>query len=414
VSDTAEPPKRKTRKIVTQAAESAPAESATAEPIDGAGSDARSWLKFSDPLVAPFAICMISGIGLEFLERVPGLQTVGLFGPILATLAYPVWGFLSGVYKRSSLRERLADNSYYLGFIFTQVSLLVGFGVPALTREQITSNDVLQFFGVAIGASMIGLIARTILVQTGHTVTENADIVQDEVEILSQEVEQLARGVSSSTRRILDDLNDISAALAKSRQQMSENVAGWTGTITNSFSEYGKLVDSQSAAMGRSVQTIDTATLRLDGGLSASGNALITSIRQAAAAVDQLQGRLDQRLTEAGEMMLANTRSLVEAADTVRNAGGSANAALAQTVEGIRETSRLVSQGASAMRALDTLQGRLGSIDAMVTETADASKATVQGARLHTQTLKDELAEVTDALQQVLKGFRDELEQVRA
>ena len=65
----------------------------------------------------------------------PLMRLVGVLGPIFATMFYPIWGYQQGLHRKANLRERFSDNCYYLGFIFTQLALVVGFLPVALVHR---------------------------------------------------------------------------------------------------------------------------------------------------------------------------------------------------------------------------------------------------------------------------------------
>jgi hypothetical protein len=371
-------------------------------------------LGFSDPLVTPFVLCLVAGVVLVGFERVKGFENIALFGPVLATGAYPVWGWLSGIQSRPSLRERLADNSYYLGFIFTQVSLLVGFGGPALTGAAITSNDVLRFFGIAIGSSMIGLIARTLIVQTGHTVSESEDIIHDEVEGLAQEVSLLASGVSKTTAKVLRDLNDLSGKFEESRKVVAREIVEWTSSITEALRGYDAAVKEQVRITGASNQQVGEATRELKANVGKETEALGESIRSAASAIHLLRQNIDTKLVEAGDQIVANTRSIVEATDAVRSIQGNATTAVTQVTQNIRDTAKLLGQGTEAMRALDLLGSKIGALDHKIDGAVGAGEAIVSDASANAKLLKADLEDSTATLIAALKEFREELEGVRA
>jgi hypothetical protein len=347
------------------------------------------------------------------LGYVDGFKAIALLGPILATAAYPIWGWRAGIHARPSLRERWADNSYYLGFIVTQVSLLVGFGIPAITERPITSSDVLGFFGVAVGASMIGLVARTLIVQTGHTVSETADVVHDEVENMSRELGQLATGVSEATRRILSDLDAVSAAMQGSRESITGEVSSWTGALQTSLKSYGSLLDEQIEVSSKSITQVADATRAIVNTSDAQSRVLKDTVAGAGIAIDRLRTELESKATQAAEQILTSAKAITEATDSVRSTQGAATTAISQITENIKVTAKALGQGTEALKALQALGGRIGSLEVAIDNATTAGEAMMGDATARSRQFRDDLQTSTDTLAEALKDFRRELEEIR-
>ena len=389
----------------------------------------------SDILTRPFILCLVVGAILALFGHVRGLEMVGLIGPIATTAAYPLWGWIRGVNQRASLRERFADNAYYLGFIFTQISLLVGFGVPALLGQALTSADVLRYFGIAIGASMVGLVARTLLVQTGHSISENADIVEDEVEQLAREVENLARGVAGRARKMLTELDAVASEIQDTRKSLKSNLESTVTDATTAFEAHSALLRSQLAASAGLTTEVTTglelalrhlavtlrnadASLTKDVGVlgehlvSATGaiEMVGSSFGRGADAISALQNVFSEKIATTGDTTRLATAALsrgVEALERFAGMGPELKAVEVRLAGLGRRVDDLVDGFQDARMATDAAgQAAVASVQASSDQVEARSKALVTG-------LSDSLEASVKALEAVLESFRAELERVR-
>lgn len=103
-----------------------------------------------------FMICFFAGsIGMIVLRSL-GLSVI--YAVILAALVMLIY-ILAGATKKYLIRpDLLGDNTYYLGFLFTLVSL-------AYTLYKYSSNEnevevIIQNFGVALATTLLGLVGR--------------------------------------------------------------------------------------------------------------------------------------------------------------------------------------------------------------------------------------------------------------
>ena len=116
----------------------------------------------------PFLTCFLIGAVFIVLLR---LIFSGTGGAILAVLvATAAIGLLGWYYYRSGVKDliRAGDELYYLGLLFTLVSLsyaLVSLFIinpNAVDLEQRT-NDLIGSFGIALGSTIVGILARILL-----------------------------------------------------------------------------------------------------------------------------------------------------------------------------------------------------------------------------------------------------------
>ena len=87
-----------------------------------------------------------------------------IFGMVTAILLIVIYAFVSRTVHTFRLSaERVGDNCYYLGFLFTLVSLsnaLYAFGY-----DEDVINDVISNFGIALGSTITGMLLRVMFNQ---------------------------------------------------------------------------------------------------------------------------------------------------------------------------------------------------------------------------------------------------------
>ena len=387
-------------------------------------------------------VCLALGTCLAVLGHFRGLELVGVFGPVVLTAAYPLWGWIRKVHLRPSLRERFADNAYYLGFIFTQVALLVGIGAPVILNRHIDGNEVLRFFGVAIGASMTGLVARTLLVQTGHTVTENADALEQGVEDIAREVEALGHGVTSRMGGVLSDLDAVAIGLAGSRERLDRELGAWVDRAASGLQAYDAQLRGQTAAFEEANAAVAGAAQRAGSGIAKEESLLVERIRATAESLDRLQTGLEAQVTEASLSIQTAGRAFSGGLAAVTELQANMRERMAEASDGIRVATQSLANGAEALQGLSALDGMVKTIDERVVRVGEsidqlgtmvlrgsavaegagaasvaAIQASAEAARMRAQQQADSFAHdldhAVDALKGVLEGFKQEMEKVR-
>jgi uncharacterized membrane-anchored protein YhcB (DUF1043 family) len=354
-----------------------------------------------DPLTLWFVAAVAVGTALHLLSAasVPALRMIGWGAPLAISVGYPAFGLWRGWHRTPASREKFADNSYYLGFIFTQVALVVGFVPMTFFNAELGSQDVLRAFSVALGASLIGLVVRTMLVQTGHSVTENADIVENEVEAL-------ARAVSRQTQAIVDEFAQLGGRLTQTYAELNTELEGCVGRLAATFKGY-------EDAVGRDVQSVALAT-----------DSVVDATRQANTAVETGASRFASTTASSAKLLDAARDKLKgDLEDAIRT--------LQQTNNALALSADALGRAPDFSRAVDTLIGRVDGAEAAVTRletlTVTGEQVVQDAARHNVSTLEvvaareredlsaraaafqTEVETAAQSLESTLKRFREEL-----
>ena len=89
-----------------------------------------------------------------------GGTPAGWIGPVIAMLLYIAYGLSSSKKIRST--GEFADSVYYLGFVFTMISLLSSTWVKIAVGSP---DKILELFAIALITTIIGIVARLFLSQ---------------------------------------------------------------------------------------------------------------------------------------------------------------------------------------------------------------------------------------------------------
>jgi hypothetical protein len=170
-----------------------------------------------------FLICFLAGaIGMISL-RALGFSVI--YAVIFAALVMLTY-ILTGATKKYLIRpDLLGDNTYYLGFLFTLVSL-------AYTLYKYSSNEneveaIIHNFGVALATTLLGLVGRVYFIQ----VKEDPAVFEKAVRISLTDQASTLIGV------IADIRVDLLTMKTSIQQSIQEGVSESMDTMTKSMLE---------------------------------------------------------------------------------------------------------------------------------------------------------------------------------
>jgi hypothetical protein len=162
--------------------------------------------------------------------------------------------------KTTRNTEKFADSLYYLGFILTLGALFLAM-VPSFQSTQITSEAIIEKFGIAILTTFIGMSLRIILLQLRHTTTDQEEEARESI---TQYVISLQREVEHT----IDDVRRFRGAVEKD--------------ATTSAAEFGQQIREIAQTAGQAIRE--------------SNETMVLSIRQVAQQADQTVKEIVQHL----------------------------------------------------------------------------------------------------------------------
>jgi biopolymer transport protein ExbB/TolQ len=327
-----------------------------------------------------FMICFFAGsIGVIVLRELNFGTVVAVAYAGLVMLAYVLFGATKKYLLRPDL---LGDNTYYLGFLFTLVSL--AYTLYRYTSSQNEVDQIIQNFGVALSTTLLGLVGRVYFNQTqedpatyekavrmslaeeaSNLIGETAKIRTD-VSVLRTSIQQtIEEGVKSSLEKLSESMKEITdsyrSEINKSSEKINEslesNLEGFTKSVaaTNQAIENSGLLFSQ--AIRGFNQTSDELILeikklvsnvqKIDSIDDAIGNKILGPLNQFQSTVESVKISVD----ESKSAFIELTTNARQATDSLKLIGSSGigdttthlenlNKKLSEAIEDISKTSK--------------------------------------------------------------------------
>ncbi|QSR33472.1 hypothetical protein CFI10_00385 [Marinobacterium iners] len=304
--------------------------------------------------------------------------------PIWVVVSVPVGVLLSYVGAALLLprlelrRDQIGDNTYYLGFLFTLISLTV-----TLIQYSDNAEDdfIVSNFGVALAATVVGIFLRSLLSQMRKDVvgvekemhatlrdasmrlrsqmavaSENfgslhrqmAQVTEESAVSIAQAHDALAKGLNDVVAERVRALDEVvkasSASVNKRTEHICEELERTTQELVNTVkAEQSALVNAASAAK-RSISKFENITVDTSA-LSGIEDAIV-----------QFSGSVNQKLNEVAKASSSDVEYLAKASLSVAQTAETIEESLADRLE-------LAAQQTSAMEALakrlEALEGGL-------------------------------------------------------
>lgn len=373
--------------------------------------------------VAAFALGTLLIVGVR--ESFPGLG--GALFAASACAAIVVGGAVLYYMRDSAAAVRAADDFYYVGLLFTLVSLihvLVRIFVFGDSNNQNRTQQLIGNFGIALISTVVGIVARVVLLgsdpharnrparqqamprapespdpidqpiadatqtlasrsDTHHDLVRLRDQVRQAVDALSHFTRVTlaqAHGTKAHSERLIREFNDRVDELANERLSALDNVASrWEHTTRTIQDQIANMAVNADGRLAQVVSQADEAWQRLAAHAEQASDiarqrteaageqlaAMLESIR----AVQQALLPLAAEMTAAGQ----STAALTTTADTT-------SSSVAHIADGIRDAAtEMHSVHQAATAELSTLHEAVTSLNAAISPLAEFTKMTTQG-----------------------------------
>ena len=238
-------------------------------------------------------------IMLKLRHHDPNLVALGAVALML------VYGLMAYRMPEVQLRlDRLGDNFYYLGFIYTLASMSA-----ALLELKENSNNieaVLGSFGIALFTTIVGVSGRVMFVQLRSEIDEvEAQVRRDLVEVsdaLRIQLHQALREFETfqtAVRQAAEERQKHSQNTAQQELELIKSVAESAAneiqaafasntTRANEAAKSAQSLDRVIQAMVERVSTVELPTARLDQHVDQFGRGLEALLRRFAQAIDEV------------------------------------------------------------------------------------------------------------------------------
>lgn len=256
-----------------------------------------------------FAIVAIFGFAMIMVLKLYGYSATNVSAfAVVMMLGYGVIAYrIPAVHIRL---DRLGDNFYYLGFIYTLASLSAA--LVQLQRGADT-NQIIGSFGIALVSTIVGVAGRVIFAQM-RTELDDAEeqVRRDFLEKTEALKGQLMASVNefetfrTSMRQAADEDMKITVAAAKSQIEQMGNVAKHAaGQISDAFAANR----SHAQSVGEDIRHITQATKQL-----------VERLEEADLPTEQINERLEKYTGELEASVLQFKNEVEQTAESLRAA----------------------------------------------------------------------------------------------
>jgi hypothetical protein len=207
-----------------------------------------------------FALAAVLGFTAILLLKIRGFDPdLVAAGAVALMIAY---GFAAFQFRRVRLRpDRLGDNFYYLGFVYTLASLSAAL---LQLRGGARIEELLGSFGIALFTTIIGIAGRVLFVQMRGDIDE----VEDEVrkDLLSTSADLRAQ-LNITLAEFETFHTGVQQAARKAAEQSTTAAQDAISNISRVANAAAENIDKAFAHEAEKVQFFEQAVLRIEKGL---------------------------------------------------------------------------------------------------------------------------------------------------
>ncbi len=189
-----------------------------------------------------FGAFIVGAAGIAVLKLLAMSQWIVTAWPVVIMIAYAIVAYRS---KRFQLRaDRIGENLYYLGFLFTLISLAVA--LMQFSSNENAAQEIIANFGIAIFSTIIGLAGRVFFYQ----------LRQDPVDYEREARMELGEAANSVRDVLRDTANNFEIFKDSLAQRVEE---GMTDVVQRATVSMTQVVENFSRVGGGVVENIDAA-----------------------------------------------------------------------------------------------------------------------------------------------------------
>lgn len=290
--------------------------------------------------------------GLVFIIGTIGIITLKIYQfqqlyvtafPIVLMLAYAA--MLAKVRERRLSEDQSGDNLYYLGFLYTLVSLSYALYNFSSASEEFpaTANidSIINSFGIALATTIFGLMLRILFNQMRH------DIVDIEAEA-RMELANAATRLRTELDQITLDMNHFGRA---TKQSISEGLQAVSQEASEAMSQSAEKFGTVAEMLGTRInKTLDNFTLNIEQ-LNTTSSGMVTAIEHLLKRVESIEAPADLITTKIAPAMDA-IKEAGEAINKRASGDGKVLARLTKTIDNALASSSVLEQNVSALNAV--------------------------------------------------------------
>ena len=343
-----------------------------------------------------FIIVFIMGsIGMIALKTFQIPQLYVTIWPVFLMITYAF--FLAHVQQPTLGENQSGDNLYYLGFLYTLVSLsyaLYNFSSSSELSSNATSIDpIINSFGIALATTIVGIMLRIFFNQMRH------DIVDVEIEARI-ELSNAATRLRTELDQITLDMNHFGRA---SKQSIAESLQTISKEATDAISQSARTFDGVAKNLGvRIDETLNDFAVNVKKLNSTSGD-MVNAIETLLQRVENIEAPSNLITTKIAPAMEA-IKEAGEAINKRASGDGKVLARLTATIENALASSSLLDKNVSELNAVAVkAQENMIALNKS-TEISSDIYSTIQNTVTEAQRLTQEHAQTIAAINQSLSG----------
>ena len=342
-----------------------------------------------DHLKLVFVVTLLLGSILIYLMVSTGK-------PIYIVISVSVLIILYGVYiwrrqKTKYASEADPDTLYYLGFIFTLVTLVVSF-LPFLDinndREQLKVEKVLGIFGLGMTTTFMGLSGRIILSQFKADPVDRIDTsmerVVDSIDTLTLKLDHFARDIEDSNNKFSTSYKDLAGEMinvAADFKDKMQNISSDTAQSMKNISD--NTIQAIKTTLHEFTESVKSINIPIDK-IKESLNEPVTDLTEAIKKTSRSIGTFDKKFSTASDSLdkiLEKHNDLAKESNEIYNkyiekATGVLNGfeTATKNINGLTESLNKVSD---TIKSLETFTSTLPSIITTTTQCSEQLKYTI-------------------------------------
>lgn len=340
--------------------------------------------------------------------------------PVVLMLVYAAiaWGS-----KRFRLREdRVGDNLYYLGFLYTLVSLahaLVQFNMGASDVELIISN-----FGIALATTIVGLMLRVLFNQMREDPVEYEREARSELNEASRKLRTeldsvfvelssfrraLTQSLGEGIKEIADNANATLDSSAGKYRELTQQALEGINAAFATFTDQSKKLNKVASGTVGAIQSLLNRIEKIDASPDMISTLLKPLVDRSSILIEsardqsELQQKYTAAVTAASDAAVASVRDLAEGLRGVDQALGNGSVHLLEAFRNTDENLRALLQASKDLNA-QTANGleHVRSVSAGVLDELQGDLGAIKRTRSE---LESELSRSRDTLAQVYKAL---------
>lgn len=215
----------------------------------------------------------LAGSGLIWSLKVTGFsQVIVTIFPLALMIVYVA---IALVTKRFRIREdRVGDNIYYLGFLYTLVSL--SYALYVYSPDGSGATEIITNFGIAISTTILGLAGRVFFNQmredpveyereARYSLAESSMALRSELADISTELSSFKRRITQIMEEGVVDVSNVAKqSMAQSAEQFSKSASEVIIKIKDAFSAFADHSSQLNKIASKNVKALEALFLRIE------------------------------------------------------------------------------------------------------------------------------------------------------